>query len=206
MRCSSPPPAAHAAAGHAAREGPRASSTRRTASPPTISSPRRRQGGRHADGRRPDAGRRRPASREPDQGRRAGLHQGLRSEVWAGSTSTFGANTFDAGLLLLGKGDPRGAEEGEAGHARVPRHCVTRWRRRRKWSAHRVFNMSAEPQRRWMPGRGMMTVKGGRVDAGAKAAPWSSCAGKTRVPTPRKEVPSPSRFSRSEVLPSRAAG
>ena len=50
--------------------------------------------------------------------------------------ATFGANVYDAGLLLE-KAIPQ-AEGRQAGHQGVPQRCATRWSRPRSWWARRA--------------------------------------------------------------------
>ena len=78
-----------------------------------------------------------PASREPDRGVAQGYIKATRSEVGAGKHLDLRCQHLRRRPAAR-QGDPEALKKASRARPSSAPHCVTRWRRRRKWSAHRV--------------------------------------------------------------------
>jgi branched-chain amino acid transport system substrate-binding protein len=62
---------------------------------------------------------------------------GAYEKLYGSKPATFGANVYDAGLLLM-RAVPEAAKRGKPGTPNFARRCATRWNRRASSSAHRA--------------------------------------------------------------------
>ena len=112
-------------AGRARLQGPDLPDARRGDA--RLHSPRRQERRGHGDGREPDAGARPRCPTATRRRRSRSTTSPPTRSSTATKPATFGANVYDAGLLLQ-KAVPIAAAQGQAGHARIPQRAARRAR------------------------------------------------------------------------------